>query len=230
MIPLRDANPTRKTPFVTYVFVALNALVFVGELLLDSQGQLDSFITQWGVVPVELLNDPLGESPTLLTSMFLHGGWAHLFGNMLYLWVFGDNLEDRMGTIRFIVFYVATGLVATAAQVAISPQSAVPTIGASGAIAGVLGGYLVLFPRARITTIVFRFITEVPALIVLGFWFVYQFFFGIASLSTMDMQVGGVAFFAHIGGFVAGMILVHPFQIGRPVDRDYARSQDDRWG
>lgn len=230
MIPLRDANPTRKTPLVTYVFVALNALIFVGELFLDGQGQLDSFITQWGVVPIELLSNPLGEALTLLTSMFLHGGWAHLLGNMLYLWVFGDNLEDRMGTIRFIVFYVATGLVATAAQIAINPQSSVPTIGASGAIAGVLGGYLVLFPRARITTIVFRFVTEVPALIVLGFWFVYQFFFGIASLSTMDMQVGGVAFFAHIGGFVAGMILVHPFQIGRPVDRDYGRSLDDPWG
>lgn len=230
MIPLRDANPTSKTPFVTYSFVAVNVVVFFGELLLDGQGQLESFITNWGVVPLELLNDPAGEWPTLFTSMFLHGGWAHLLGNMLYLWVFGDNLEDRMGAVRFIIFYVMTGLVATGAQIAIDPQSSIPTIGASGAIAGVLGGYLLLFPRARITTIVFRFITEVPAMIVLGFWFVYQFFFGIASLSTMDMQVGGVAFFAHIGGFVAGMILVHPFQIGRGSDRDYPRSLDDPWG
>jgi membrane associated rhomboid family serine protease len=181
-------------------------------------------------VPVELLNQPASEWPTLLSSMFLHGGWAHLLGNMLYLWVFGDNLEDTMGSFRFVIFYLASGLVATAAQVAISPQSTVPTIGASGAIAGVLGGYLLLFPRARITTIVFRFVTEVPAVIVLGFWFVYQFFFGIASLSTMDVQVGGIAFFAHIGGFVAGMILVHPFQIGRPSPRGAARSLEDLWG
>lgn len=229
MIPLRDANPTKRTPVVTYVFVALNVLIFFGELLLASQGQLDRTITNWGVVPVELLSNPLSEWQTLLTSMFLHGGWAHLLGNMLYLWVFGDNLEDRMGTIRFVAFYFISGLVATAAQVAINPQSSVPTIGASGAIAGVLGGYLVLFPRARITAIVFRFITEVPALLVLGSWFVYQFFFGIASLSTMDMQVGGVAFFAHIGGFIAGMILVHPFQIGRSSDRDRERSLDDLW-
>lgn len=230
MIPLRDANPTRHRPYITYALVAINVLVFGGELLLQSQGQLEQFITTWGVVPVELLNQPASEWPTLLSSMFLHGGWAHLLGNMLYLWVFGDNLEDTMGSFRFVIFYLVAGLVASGAQVAISPQSTVPTIGASGAIAGVLGGYLLLFPRARITTIVFRFVTEVPAMIVLGFWFVYQFFFGIASLSSMDMQVGGVAFFAHIGGFVAGMILVHPFQIGRASRRDTARSLEDLWG
>ena len=229
MIPLRDANPTRNTPFVTYTFVAVNVVVFLAELFLDTQGQLERFITDWGVVPVELVNDPFGEWPTLLSSMFLHGGWAHLLGNMLYLWVFGDNLEDRMGPVRFVIFYVLTGLVATGAQIAINPQSSIPTIGASGAIAGVLGGYLLLFPRAKITAIVFRFVTDVPAMIVLGFWFVYQFFFGIASLSTMDMQVGGVAFFAHIGGFVAGMALVHPFQRGGGPDRDDTRTLGDPW-
>lgn len=214
---------------MTYGFVAINVIVFVGELLLNGQGRLEQFITTWGVIPAELLADPASEWPTLFSSMFLHGGWAHLLGNMLYLWVFGDNLEDRMGIVRFVLFYFISGLVATGAQIAINPQSTVPTIGASGAIAGVLGGYLLLFPRARITALVFRFITEIPALIVLGFWFVYQFFFGIASLSNMDMQVGGVAFFAHIGGFVAGMILIHPFQFGREPDGDYARSSEDRW-
>ncbi len=229
MIPLRDANPTKNTPFVTYSIVAINVLIFFWELLLDGQGRLESFIITWGVIPVELLAEPASEWMTLISSMFLHGGWAHLLGNMLYLWVFGDNLEDRLGPVRFIIFYIGTGLAATGAQVAIDPGSTIPTIGASGAIAGVLGGYLLLFPRARVTTLVFRFITQVPALIVLGFWFVYQFFFGIASLSNMDMQVGGVAFFAHIGGFVAGMVLIHPFHLGRTTESGYAQSSDDIW-
>lgn len=230
MIPLRDANPTKNTPFVTYGIVALNVAIFIAELLMNSQGDLESFIMTWGVIPSELLSEPGGEWTTLFTSMFLHGGWAHLLGNMLYLWVFGDNLEDRLGPIRFVIFYLLAGLVATGAQIAIDPSSSIPTIGASGAIAGVLGGYLLLFPKARVTTIVFRFVTQVPALIVLGFWFVYQFFFGIASLSNMDMQVGGVAFFAHIGGFIAGMALIHPFQLGRTSDDGYTRSSDDLWG
>lgn len=230
MIPLRDANPTKNTPFVTYSIVAINVVVFIGELLMDGQGRLESIINTWGVIPAELLAEPGDEWLTLFTSMFLHGGWAHLLGNMLYLWVFGDNLEDRLGPLRFVIFYLFTGMVATGAQIAIDPSSSIPTIGASGAIAGVLGGYLLLFPKARVTTIVFRFVTQVPALIVLGFWFVYQFFFGIASLSSMDMQVGGVAFFAHIGGFVAGMALIHPFQWGRASDAPYARSWDDQRG
>lgn len=229
MIPLRDANPTNNRPYVTYGLVAINVALFLWELAMNSQGQLESFITTWGVIPVELLAEPDAEWITLFTSMFLHGGWAHVLGNMLYLWVFGDNLEDRLGPIRFIIFYLGTGLVATGAQVAIDPASSIPTIGASGAIAGVLGGYLLLFPRAKVTTIVFRFVTQVPALIVLGFWFIYQFFFGIASLSNMDMQVGGVAFFAHIGGFIAGMVLIHPFQLGRPSVTDYAGPSEDMW-
>lgn len=212
---------------MTYGLVAVNVIVFLFELFLNSQGQLNQFIVAWGVVPAELLGQPAGEWPTLLASMFIHGGWAHLLGNMLYLWVFGDNLEDRLGPIRFIIFYLIGGLIATGTQVAIGPQSTVPTIGASGAIAAVLGGYLLLFPRARIRTLVFRFITEVPALIVLGFWFVYQFFFGIASLSEVDTQVGGVAFFAHIGGFVAGMLLIHPFQLGIEPNGVYSSSRDD---
>lgn len=230
MIPLRDANPTKNTPFVTYSIVAINVIVFLGELFMNSQGRLEGLINTWGVIPVELLAEPGGEWLTLFTSMFLHGGWAHLLGNMLYLWVFGDNLEDRLGPLRFVIFYLFTGMVATAAQIAIDPSSSIPTIGASGAIAGVLGGYLLLFPKARVTTIVFRFVTQVPALIVLGFWFIYQFFFGIASLSSMDMQVGGVAFFAHIGGFIAGMALIYPFQFGRLSNDQVSRSSDDLWG
>ena len=214
---------------MTYGLVAVNVFVFLVELFLNSQGQLNAFILSWGVVPAELVAQPASEWPTLFTSMFMHGGWAHLLGNMLYLWVFGDNLEDRFGPFRYVSFYLITGLIATGTQVAIAPQSTVPTIGASGAIAGVLGGYLLLFPRARITTLVFRFITQVPAIIVLGFWFIYQFFFGIASLSNMDMQVGGVAFFAHIGGFLGGLILVYPFQLGRGSNGDYLPSRDDRW-
>lgn len=229
MIPLRDANPTQSTPILTYGFVAINVLVFLWELMLNAQGSLEQFFMTWGIVPAELLADPAAEWPTLFTSMFIHGGWAHVLGNMLYLWVFGDNLEDRLGKVRFVLFYFISGLIASGTQIAINPQSTVPNIGASGAIAGVLGGYLLLFPRARITALVFRFITQVPALIVLGFWFVYQFFFGIASLSEMNTQVGGVAFFAHIGGFVAGLVLIYPFQIGRESDEEYDRFPEDRW-
>lgn len=232
MIPLRDKNPTRGAPFVTITLVVLNCLVFLGELYMDGQGQFNAFITEWGVVPAQLLNQPAGEWPTIFTSMFLHGGWAHLLGNMLYLWIFGDNIEDRLGHGRYLVFYLLAGIIATAAQIAVNPQGTVPNIGASGAIAGVLGGYLLLYPKARITALVFRFITDVPAIIVLGFWFIYQFFNGVASLSTMDMQIGGVAFFAHIGGFVAGMILIYPFQVGLPQrddERHFPQSSRDPW-
>jgi len=236
MIPLRDANPTQSTPVVTIVLVALNVLVFLGELALEAQGQFNQFIMTWGVIPAELTSEFLGESPTLFSAMFLHGGWAHLLGNMLYLWIFGDNIEDRLGSGRFLIFYLVAGLAATGVQVAINPESQVPNIGASGAIAGVLGGYLILFPRTRILTLVFRFITEVPAILVLGSWFVYQFFFGVASLSQIDMQIGGVAFFAHVGGFVAGMVLIKPFEIGlgpngddRSRYADYGRRDRDPW-
>lgn len=214
MIPLRDHNPSLRTPYVTFVLIVLNVLVFLFELYSESQGQLNNLIIAWSIIPYELTTQPLAEIPTLFTAMFMHGGWAHLLGNMLYLFIFGDNLEDQLGHGRFLIFYLVCGLGATAAQVAIDPDSIVPNIGASGAIAGVLGGYLLLFPKARITTLVFRFIAQVPAIVVLGFWFVYQFFSGIFSLSTVDLNTGGVAFFAHIGGFVAGLLLIKPFQIG----------------
>ena len=225
MIPLRDANPTRRTPVVTLAFLVACVVVFAWELGLDatSPTALEPFVTDWGVVPAELLaswnrGDYLSqETATLLTSQFLHGGFVHLIGNMLYLWIFGNNVEDRLGRLRFVLFYLGGGVLAGLAQVAVDPSSDIPTVGASGAIAATLGGYLVLFPRARITTLVFLGffyqLINVPAIVVLGFWFVLQLFDGIASLGAE--AIGGVAFFAHIGGFVAGAIAVRLFAVGR---------------
>jgi membrane associated rhomboid family serine protease len=219
VIPLRDANPTRRTPVVTLALIAACFVVFAYELgRLGSGGMeaLDAFATEWGIVPARLTaawstgtNLP-GEALTLITSQFLHGGWLHLLGNMLYLWIFGNNVEDRLGRLRFLVFYLVGGVVAGLAQVAIAPGSPIPTIGASGAIAATLGAYLVLFPRARITSLVFLGffyqLIDVPAIIVLVFWFVLQLVDGIASLGVTDAG-GGVAFFAHIGGFVFGVVV-----------------------
>lgn len=221
MIPLRDANPTRRFPVVTVGLIVINVLAFFYELLLEGQGQLNEFIFMWGVIPGELTTDFGDEAATLVSSMFLHGGWAHLLGNMLYLWIFGDNVEDLLGPVRYIIFYFVAGFLATAAQVAIAPGSGVPNIGASGAIAGVMGGYILEFPRARITTgiflIYFLRVAQIPAVFVLGFWFVLQTFNGVAGLTTMSAEAGGVAFFAHIGGFIAGLLLMRPFQLGRPT-------------
>ena len=219
MIPLQDINPSRLRPYVTWLLIALNVLVFVFELMLDGMGQLDLFLYQAGAVPAAILADPFsGRLITLFTSMFLHGGLMHLLSNMLYLWIFGDNIEDRMGHGRFLVFYLLGGVAAAAAQIIVAPDSRVPMVGASGAIAAVLGAYLIEYPRARIRSLVFlgyfiRFV-QVPAIVVLGLWFVLQFFNGFLSLSAMSM--GGVAYFAHIGGFVAGLLLIKPFTVGRP--------------
>jgi membrane associated rhomboid family serine protease len=201
----------------------------------------DEFTAEWGFVPCELTSRcptanvvdlPLVDQPgfaapvrvpghpallTLLTSMFLHGGWLHLLGNMLFLWIFGNNVEDSMGRLRYIVFYLVCGALAGLAQLATDPSSHVPNIGASGAIAGVLGGYIVLFPRARVLTLVFVILMEVPAFIVLGVWFLLQLVDGTASVGTGG---GGIAYFAHIGGFVAGMVLIYAFanrRKGRPL-------------
>ena len=214
MIPLRDANPTHRTPYITIGLIVTNILVFLVELLLESQSLLGPFLQQWAVIPVELRTFAPGEMVTVFTSMFLHGGWSHLLGNMLFLWVFGDNIEEKLGPVRFLCFYLLGGIVAVAAQVIIDTTSFIPLIGASGAIAAVLGGYLVEFPRARVVTLVGWFAVQLPAVVVLGFWFVLQFFQGLASLDAANMQNGGVAFYAHIGGFVAGLILIRPFQIG----------------
>ncbi|MCB0013713.1 MAG: rhomboid family intramembrane serine protease [Anaerolineales bacterium] len=214
MIPLRDANPSHRTPYITIGLIVTNILIFLYELSFQNDQQLVAFFYRWGVVPAELMQGHPGELINIVTSMFLHGGWSHLLGNMLYLWIFGDNIEDRLGHGRFLIFYLLGGFVAIGAQVITDTNSMVPLIGASGAIAAVLGAYLVEFPRARVLTLIGYFTMHVPAILVLGFWFVLQFFQGFASLGATDMVDGGVAFFAHIGGFVAGLIFIRLFQIG----------------
>jgi len=219
VIPLRDANPTRRTSFVTIGLILACVVAFAWELGLQASGgdaALDDFIAAWGVIPADLAA-AWGhgrflsiETATLLTSQFLHGGWLHLAGNMLYLWIFGNNVEDRFGRVRFLLFYLVGGALAGLSQVAIDPTSTTPTIGASGAIAATLGAYLVLFPRARVTTLVFLGffyqLIAIPAVFVVGFWFVLQLIDGVLSLGGVQAG-GGVAFFAHIGGFIAGAVL-----------------------
>jgi len=206
-------------PLVTVGLVALNVLAFLYELNQPTEGALQSFIQAWGVVPREYtaVRDlpptiPLPFWTTLITSMFLHGGWMHLGGNMLYLWIFGDNLEKVMGPVKFLLFYLACGIAAGLAHIAFSGASNVPTVGASGAISGVLGGYLVLFPRARVLTLFvlllfFVQVVEVPAALYLAFWFLMQLVSGTASLALAEDGSGGVAWWAHVGGFVVGMAL-----------------------
>ncbi|MPY86395.1 MAG: rhomboid family intramembrane serine protease [Luteitalea sp.] len=209
MIPIRDVIPTRTTPWVTWTILVSNILVyFITPNLETPAGEV--FLSRYGLVP-QYFN-----VEALLTSMFVHGGLAHLFGNMLYLWIFGDNVEDRMGHVRFIVFYVMCGTLAALVQTLIKPDSLIPMVGASGAISGVLGAYFVLFPRARVLTLVplFIFVTfvEIPAVILLGLWFLYQLLIGVGTLAAARAQdVGGVAFWAHAGGFVAGMVAVRAF-------------------
>jgi len=230
VIPLRDANPTERTPLITLALVIACFVVFAWELgLMASGGEtaLDAFTRRWGVVPADLTaawgrGDYLSlETATLVTSQFLHGSWLHLLGNMLYLWIFGNNVEDRFGRVGFLIFYLFGGALAGLSQVAIDPASTIPTIGASGAIAATLGGYLVLFPRARVTSLVllgfFYQLMDVPAVIILGFWFVLQLVDGLTSLGVTHGG-GGVAFFAHIGGFVVGAVVARLAVglVGRP--------------
>lgn len=218
MIPLRDANPTRRSPIVTIGLIVACFVVFAYEVgsLANGGGALDAFVRAWGVVPAELTSAwgagsfASTETVTLLSSQFLHGGWLHILGNLLYLWIFGNNIEDRFGRRAFPIFYLAGGAVAGLTQVLIDPTSDVPLIGASGAIAAILGAYLVLYPRARITSLVFLGffyqLIDVPAVIVLAFWFVLQLVDGLASLGVGSVG-GGVAFFAHIGGFLFGVVV-----------------------
>jgi membrane associated rhomboid family serine protease len=205
MIPLRDVIPTRTTPVVTVGLIALNIAFFLYEQTLGPRG-LDSFVRTWGLVPADFVWD------RVVTSMFLHGGWGHIAGNMLYLWIFGDNVEDRLGHVRFVIFYVLCGTAAALAQTFINSDSSVPMIGASGAISGVLGAYLVLFPHSRVLTLIpiifFIQIVEVPAIVLLGLWFLMQLFSGVGSLGA-QADVGGIAFWAHVAGFVAGLLLVN---------------------
>ena len=218
MIPLRDFIPTRRFPVLTVGIIIVNIIAFAYELLAQASGTLGQTFYTMGVVPFEVTHD-FGPAVafSFLTSMFLHGGLTHIIGNMLYLWIFGNNVEDRMGRGRFLVFYLMTGIIASTAQVLAGPNSRIPSIGASGAIAGVLGAYIVLFPRARVQTLIFLGyflrMAQLPALLVLGFWFVLQLFNGLLAFGMT--QMGGVAWFAHIGGFVAGLVLVRLFTLGR---------------
>jgi membrane associated rhomboid family serine protease len=207
MFPIGDDDTSRRTvPLVTYGLIALNVLFFFVEL---NGG--DAFIQHWAFVPRRFLANPGSDFPTLFTSMFMHGGWLHLFGNMLYLWIFGDNVEDRFGHIKFIIFYLLCGIAATFAQMAFSSASNVPNLGASGAIAGVLGGYILLFPKGRVNVLMGRGVIPMPAIVVIGFWIVLQFVSGIGSISNAA-QTGGVAYMAHIGGFIAGFVLTFLFR------------------
>jgi len=202
MFPIGDDDSSRRTtPIVTYVLIALNLLFFFVEL---SGGE--PFIQRWSVVPSRLLANPGADFPTIFTSMFMHAGWLHLGGNMLYLWIFGDNVEDNFGHLKFLIFYLICGVAATLAQLAFSAGSNVPNLGASGAIAGVLGSYLVLFPRGQVKVLMGRGVIPMPALVVIGLWIVLQLVSGIGSISS-SAQTGGVAYMAHIGGFVAGLVL-----------------------
>jgi membrane associated rhomboid family serine protease len=214
VFPLRDNIPSRSWPLVTVLLILANFYFFYQELIL-SDAALDAFLTAWGLVPAAFLagvaRDPLNFAVylPLVTNLFLHGGWVHILGNMWYLWIFGDNIEDRLGKVRFVLFYLLCGIAANAAQILVDPGSAVPVVGASGAISGVLGGYLMLFPKARIATLVPIFpifpILQIPALLFLPFWFLLQLWQGAASLVVAG---GVVAWWAHIGGFVAGFALV----------------------
>jgi membrane associated rhomboid family serine protease len=226
MFPVGDDQVQGGPPkLMTIALVAINVLVFLLELSKPSEAALQSFIQAWGVVPREYATGhdiaPLIPVPfwsTLLTSMFLHGGWMHLGGNMLYLWIFGDNLEKVMGHARFLIFYLLCGIAAGIAHIITSGGSAVPTVGASGAISGVLGGYLVLFPHNRVRVLTRGGIMAVPAIVVLGFWILIQLVSGIGSLAT-TAETGGVAYLAHVGGFVAGLLLVKPMTIGSAYAR-----------
>jgi len=206
MIPISDDDSTRRlTPVVTYVLIAINALVFFLEL---SSG--DAFIERWAFVPSRFLANPVADFPTLFTSMFMHISWVHLLGNMLYLWIFGDNVEDRLGHAMYIIFYLLCGLGATFAQMAVSMGSNVPNLGASGAIAGVLGAYLLMFPRGKVNVLMGRAIVPMPALVVLGLWILLQIFSSVGSFTTSEQTSGGgVAYMAHIGGFVTGIVLTY---------------------
>src|SRR3954453_11549759 len=208
MIPLRDVIPSRTTPYITITIITLNAIAWLFEVSLRHE-DLNQFLTNFGVVPAYF------SYPTLITSMFLHGSWSPVIGNMWYLWIFGDNVEDRVGHGRFILFYLLCGIAAALGQVAVDPGSTLPTIGASGAIAGVMGAYFVLYPHSRVLTLIpwiFLQIVELPAIVLLGFWFVMQLFSAGTIAMTTSSHGGGVAFAAHVVGFVVGVGAVFLFR------------------
>ena len=224
MIPIRDQNPTRHTPIMNYLLIAANVLVFLFFLMAGANQE--ALVYQFALIPANVTAGvDLGDVRDIFTSMFMHGGWAHLLGNMLYLWIFGDNVEDRMGSFNYLIFYLAGGVAASLAHILTNPGSQIPTVGASGAIGAVLGAYLVLYPRSRVLTFIplgfFMRLTLVPASIVLGLWFVLQLFSGVLSLGGPD--VGGVAFWAHIGGFAFGALIAFLFS------REHKPSSTTTW-
>jgi membrane associated rhomboid family serine protease len=222
MLPVADQNPTRTTPFVNYTLIALNVAAFLYEWSLVALHGDSYVVSGYGLVPTRIWADPLGEGFTIFSSMFMHGGWSHLGGNMLFLWIFGDNVEDAVGHLRYLGFYLACGVCAAAAQVLTNTASPAAMVGASGAIAGVLGAYLVLYPRAPVTVLnpvpllwlFLGFFFVVPAWLEIGLWFLVQLSGGVQSLGLGSS--GGVAFFAHIGGFLAGVLGVRMAMAGRP--------------
>ncbi len=234
MLPIRDRNPTDTFPYITYMLIGINVLVFLFELLLDSFGQLNAFIGTWGMIPSQIMDG--NRLFTLLTSMFMHGGFMHIFGNMLYLYIFGNNIEDTLGHLGYLAFYIFSGLCASLLHILLVTNPNVPTLGASGAIAGVLGAYLILFPKAKVDTLVFFFFitwVTIPAFALLVFWFFLQLFSG--ALSIVSTGSTGVAYFAHVGGFIAGALIALPFR-GRvsPIResrrfRTFSREDDDYW-
>ena len=241
MFPLKDNIPTDRFPIVTVTLIALNVLSYFffqhGTIALGdpSNAAFQQNLADYAYIPCEVTGDgqcnvPQGAASdwvTVFTAMFMHGGLLHLGGNMLFLWIFGNNVEDSMGPLKFIVFYLAAGIAATALQTVINPSSDVPNIGASGAIAGVLGGYLLLFPRARVITVIFIIffftIIELPAILILGFWFVQQALFGYFGLSHGGGEGGGVAYFAHIGGFIFGLLAIRLFASQQRIRRQIER-------
>jgi membrane associated rhomboid family serine protease len=221
---LKDTIPSSRVPYLNYTLIALNCAAFLYQMSLGAR--LTEFVYTYGVIPFRFLHIIPSEPVELLTplsAMFLHGGWGHLLGNMLYLYIFGNNVEDRLGRGRYLLFYLACGVFSFLAQIVLQSNSMVPNIGASGAIAGVLGAYFLLFPRARVLTLVPLFfffpVVEIPAFFFLGFWFLIQFFSGAATIGRSSALTGGVAWWAHIGGFLAGMLLLKLL-----LPRDSARS------
>ncbi len=220
MFPIWDDVPTKKFPLITVILIALNSIVYVYQVSLGET--FTEFIHSMGLLPFEITHHidlfPSGPSPiylTIFSSMFMHGSIVHLLGNMLFLWIFGNNVEDYLGRKKYVIFYLLCGVAAAFTQILFNPNSKVPMVGASGAIAGVLGAYLLLYPRAKVTTVIifvfFIRLIKIPALVVLSFWIIYQFLYGISSLAVKTGE-GGVAWFAHIGGFICGMILIKLFK------------------
>ena len=216
MLPIRDNQPNYSTPFVNWFLIGLNILIYFFQWSLGPRGEVQ-VVREFGLIPAHVTNFGHYSLPAVIipffTAMFMHGSWEHVLGNMWFLYIFGDNVEDYLGHFTYLVFYLLTGLIAMLTQVAIDPHSTIPTVGASGAIAGILGAYFLLYPRARVLTWFFVFVIYIPAWLVLGEWFAVQFISGTSSLATMrgGHEMGGVAFWAHIGGFIAGFALIKLF-------------------